>query len=75
MGEMTEEGLSTWTSKINKFIGKAGNTETLAPNLAACSNHCCAVMFNGCAMSILIQSEKLKEFIRGLCYSGSQHKR
>lgn len=36
-----------------------GRLLTFAPNLAACSNHlehCCLLMFNGCAVSILIQS-------------------
>lgn len=38
-----------------------GRLLTFAPNLAACSNHlehCCLLMFNGCAVSILIQSRR-----------------
>lgn len=36
-----------------------GRLITFAPNLAACSyhlEHCCSLMFNGCAVSILIQT-------------------
>lgn len=54
---MTAESLSTQTRKICK--NSLGRLETFAPNLAACSNHlehCCSLMFNGCAVSILIQS-------------------
>lgn len=54
---MTGTGKSRETRKISK--DSLGRLLTFAPNLAACSNHlehCCSLMFNGCAVSTSIES-------------------